>query len=66
MSVKRLCCIFLSCGGADRKISGVSLTVLVNASWQPVEKQFSKSMTQFHLHRKAVEKEAGLANLIEQ
>ena len=36
-----------------------------DVSWKSVNKQFGISITEFHRHKKAVEKEAGISHLLE-
>lgn len=43
----------------------VNVRVLLKLSWKSVDRQFSTLMTRFRAHRKAVEKEAGIANMLE-
>ena len=51
---------------ADHNSPAISVRILLKVSWQSVDKQFEKLIGQFNLHRKSVEKEAELANMIEQ
>ena len=42
------------------------MRILLKVAWKSVDKQFGILMTRFYRHRKAVEKEAGISNLLEE
>ena len=44
----------------------VNIRILLKVAWKSVDKQFGILMTRFRRHRKEVEKEAGLSNLLEE
>ena len=49
----------------DHTLTCVGLRVALKLTWKPFEQQFSNQLEHFRQHRKNVEKEAGLAHMIE-
>ena len=44
----------------------VNFRILLKVAWKSVDKEFGSSMKRFREHRKVVEKEAGLASMLEE
>ncbi|KAL8821118.1 MAG: hypothetical protein Q9191_007378 [Dirinaria sp. TL-2023a] len=49
-----------------KRHSMVNLRILLKVAWRTVDKEFGTFMARFQQHRKAVEKQAGISNLLEE
>lgn len=52
-------------GRGPNKLIGLGSRIAFKLTWKPFERQFGGQIEQFRQHRKNVEKEAGLAHMIE-